>query len=232
MVNRRTRNLSLVLAAWISVVGLRSGVAETADDPSTPKTFVYVKTFSKPARLSAAQRDKVLRLANRLAPERSEPWLFLVRGPGCFAGDRVIVFYTPDRRSDRIRRGQAVYLGTVAEIDDVAPEQTAERTDGGHRAVSYAQVAFRDRPFKPALGIPKVSELPFFVPENLDDAIVGILDLVRDSEPDSRHRPVSSLELGNDSITVRIGHGSGSSVILRPKEGGYEVSGSGIWSGG
>lgn len=220
------------LVLWVVVAcllaGLSPGLSSRAggtawnDEPEVP--VLYAETFAKPAKLTTHQRRRVLKLSKRLAPEDASVWFTLVSGPGCFAGDRVQVFYRPTALDAEIRRGQMTYLGLVAELQD----DSVERPLG-----SFAQVPPYGKRFPESLSIPRLRDIPFRVDPAIDyRVVVDVVAAVREDDKSYRREHLGSVTIDGDKITVTTGTTTGSSTELHCESDGCRAVGFGVYSGG
>jgi len=220
------------LALWVVVgcllAGLSPGLSSRAgdrvrnDEPGI--SVLYAKTFAKPAHLTIHQRRRVLELSERLAPPDAAVWFALVSGPGCFAGDRVQVFYRPTALNAEIRRGQMADLGLVAELQD----DSVERPLG-----SFAQVPPYGAKFSASLSIPRLNDVPFRLDPALDDrVVVNVVATVREHDRSYRREHLGSVTIDGDKITATTGTTTGSSTKLSCGRDGCLVVGFGMYSGG
>jgi hypothetical protein len=168
---------------------------------------LYAKTWARPAKLSHEQRRRILQLSDQISPPGGRVWFVLVSGPGCFAGDRVQVFYRPTQLDPGIRRGHLAFIGLVAELEE----------DSVDRPLSfYAQVPRHGKTFPDSLSIPRLRDIPFHVDSAVDDQlIIDAISILRTRDRSFRREHLGSLHLEGDTIKVMTGTTTGRIATLR-----------------
>ncbi|MCB9857587.1 MAG: hypothetical protein H6818_18040 [Phycisphaerales bacterium] len=140
--------------------------------------------------LSDQQIREILAEAESITPKGSRVW-FIRAMRNQIHDDKptiaVTIYFTPDRRTDRIRYGSCFTIDTAWEDTRKALiEATKYDTNKPpieHRLSTYCQVSTAESPFNGSLDIPKGSLLPFPSQDELTEAeLIEIIDFVR-AEP-------------------------------------------------
>ena len=193
-----------------------------------------------PEPLTYVQLDDILRNANSACPSGQEVWFVWVQSnyraddgtPVCGA----TVYYTPELREPRLRKGHCLSLGTRGLMI------SGEGRD-------YWQVSLREQPFGSELFIPEGALLPISPPKDFTETeVIEIIDFVRTnpSSPSKPHeipipgsfdgsKPIYSIKRQSDLIEVQSGTvqgplaGAGEFILLRKADQGFEVVSIGTW---
>lgn len=202
---RPARRWQIVAAALLfgSLAASSVGAAEHHSVSRRDKAEVpvlYAETFAKPAKLNQQQELRIVQLSHQVAPLGARVWFTVVSGPGCFAGDRIQVFYLPTKLTPTIRRGEMAYLGLVTELQDDTVERPIR---------SYAQVPPHGRTFGDSVDVPRLRDIPFGVSSGStidDELVVDAVSMVRERDRSFRRRHLGSLILEGDKVTVTTGY--------------------------
>jgi len=220
---KRLRSLVTVLAlACLACSLLSLSPALSASESSL--AFVYSKTYAKPDKLTAEQRLRIQGLADRIAPNGATPWFAVVRGPGCFSGDSVLVYYKPTVQNMRIRRGESVFIGLTSELGSESVERPI---------ASYAQVPAYGKQFDDQLTVPRLRNIPFLVDHEIADrTVMAVVDEVRKQRKSYRREHLGVLHVEDDGMVLTTGTKSGHSTRVRIGPDGITIIGWGMYAAG
>lgn len=176
-----------------------------------------------PKPLTAAQKREFLSEAARLAPPGRDAWFIWVHANQEHEGElsyNASVYYAPDVRTARLRKGKL--LGVSTAIKGAWPAYEAlVREEAGKpvgeaefRLSDYWQVSRRGEPFSADLAPPSGALMPFAAPSGVSDQeVVEIVDFARTSP--------KAPGGGGDSITITIpGQFDGTLPILAIRKWG------------
>ena len=232
----------------------------SALSPAQSLPLVY-SSFLNPLPLTPAQLQEILQVAIDACPQGRQLWFIHVRchRPEASAAAksgvsaeryRVVVYYTPDQQSPRLRKGRCAYIDN--EIDPARRRQVIATLAEGEAYAwpaleNYVQVSDPTRPFDATLGdappaIPSESDLPIHAPGGIEDLkLISVVDAARTAHADDpfadSEEPLLRITLEGGTYQVDFGwqagpqNAKGSRINVKRTIKGYQAeSGVASWA--
>jgi len=246
----------IIAAALSPLLSCRNAPPQTACPPEGRAAkrevpVVYDRRLD-PIEVTAAQRELLMEWAARLSPDNAV-WYIHVNDNTKFDDGTLIgnftVFYRPESRGERIRKGKACRLWDVRESGDrVEHPRYWSMMDPREWAIfDWVQVSRKEEPFGGEIEVPEKALWPFLTPDGFADVeVIEIVDFAR-NPPDvpedvlsfelpEKDEPVFSISREKDgTIEVMFGTqqgglaGGGAILVIEKQDGNWRVRSMGGW---